>query len=354
MKTLGFLITLIAVGSSALIFQNCSRINSNPVQQDNSSILRMPFSCEDNGTFVQVPASFLGMGFKEANLSFDVDWVLERLSSAKVQSVIVPFNDDIIRKVANHNIKPIVVLGPPVRTDGSLSTDPYSNADLQTWEQNILNNVAIYKAQSLVNDWKFHNEPNSAQYWSLPRQYYVEMLNRFYDLVKQANPKATVWAPGVVYHTENQSPGPNNPDDWVDAVISSGRFDVFTVHVYAANPVDIKTTIRKVKEKLSVAHKNIPLALTEVSIWTSQNNCRFYGQTPEHQRMYLEKAYACAAEGGANAVYWFTATDRKAPTTGDNSQCPNGWIPNGVFAKYPSLSEKLSYDSLKRMGFIKK
>jgi len=332
---------------------------------------QMPVACVPGEEPARVTQDFLGMGMKEAGAWLNtlsgtpyVEWMTERLDSAGVQSAIISAQPDIIENLTVRGITPIVAITPPTRTDGSAPTAPYSAADIATWENDVRTLVRTYgtSGNNQVHDWKFHNEPNGRTYWENTREYYTIFLNRFYAIVKQEDPTARVWAPGVVYHENNYPTAPGypygQPDEWVNHVIANGQFDVFSVHFYLADPVAMRDTIRSIRTRLDAAgHQGTPIAVTEFNAWDIwspiEGDCPYAQMTEQEQATAFARYSACVADGGADYAYWFTATDRpnkKADGTLRYPNCgENGQIRTGVFTRDP-VAEKLSYSALRDIG----
>ncbi len=343
---------------------------------DTDDVHQMPVACVPGGEPARVTQEFLGMGMKEAgpwlntltNTTY-LEWMTQRLDDAGVRSTITGvgwsssetqnntfnwYNDPVIANLTLVGIRPIAAISntPTWASSNPNSDKPgaYPPRNMDDWRDAVRQAVRHYgpAGKNQVKDWKIWNEPNGLEYWRGTREEFTALLNAGYDTIKQEDPTAKVWAPGVVYHENNKgSTGYNNPDAWVDHIIAHGKFDVLTIHMYYRDPVEMRDTIRRVRQKLDTAGKQgVPIAVTEFNIFDLGGpNCPYWNLTEAQQAQNLRRAYACVADGGAASAYWFTATDR--PNTAAN--CPGGWVRSGVFTRSP-VATKLSYDALREIG----
>ena len=360
---------------------------------------RMPVACVPGELPATVTQDFLGMGMKEAGpwmnnitvngvpwMTYNITvngvpymtWISGRLRDAGTRTVITRMawstvevkddqfewagRDSTIDAIADSGLTPVVAISNTpawaAATGDKSGADPPD--DMREWEEFVSaavrrygpNNQMYGPARSgTVRDWKIWNEPNGRGFWRGTREQYIELLNSAYATIKSEDSGARVWAPGVVYHENNKaSTGYNNPDAWVDAIIAGGRFDVFTIHVYLRDPVEIRDVTRRVRQKLDAAgKKEVPLAVTELNIFDQDGGCPYGDLKEAQQAENLRRAYACVADGGAASAYWFTATDRPSGSCPSATTEGRGWIRTGVFTRDPPR-EKLSYYALREIG----
>jgi len=222
--------------------------------------------------------------------------------------------DELLSGFVAAGLDPLVTLyGTPAWASSRPSAEQYwlnPAADLEDWRAFVATAVARYGAagRGFVHRWEVWNEPNLSVFFAGQAEEYVELLNTAYQAVKQADEKALVYAPAVVFHPWDM----DSAGAFLDTVISAGSFDVLSIHLYLAEPEDFYQTVTMVRRKLDAAGlPHIPVAVTEVNAIGSIVDCRTFSELDESWHAeFLRATLACLANAGADSVYWFKSTDR--------------------------------------------
>ncbi|MCD4748486.1 MAG: hypothetical protein K8R59_03855 [Thermoanaerobaculales bacterium] len=212
------------------------------------------------------------------------------------------------------SLEPLVTIRGTTAWASSQSTSEqywlYPPADLEQWRDVVYEIVSRYgsSGMALVSNWEIWNEPNLELFFLGSAIEYVTMLNIAYGAVKEADPEALVFAPAVVFHPWNVA----TAWAWVDQVIATGSFDVFTIHLYFSDAEDFYNIVVTLRQKLDDAGlSQVPIAVTEVNRIESVADCPGFSALPDWlHAQQLQDILACLANAGANSVYWFKSTDR--------------------------------------------
>lgn len=249
--------------------------------------------------------------------------------------------------------KGIEVLGVLTGTPQWASTMPestnsskYPAEDITAWENFIAKTVERYGSQpggkNQVTNWEIWNEPNYPEFFMGDSNEYIRLLNAAYITAHKIDPKVKVWGPSALLPYINTTTGESD-FEFIDNVIKNGKFDVFSVHIYA-DIADQHMYVKTLRQKLDQAgKKHIPIAITETNLKIGKEYP--YCTTDADQSEILKQTYACLYSAGAQSVFWFSTKDHVGES---DCQYTGGVNKHGILNT--NLEPKESYTMLSTIG----
>lgn len=232
----------------------------------------------------------------------------------------------------------------------SMPEDPnyykYPVQDIAAWENFIAKTIERYGSQpggkNQVTNWEIWNEPNFPEFFMGNSDDYIKLLNSAYTTAHNIDPKVKIWGPTVLLPYQNTITG-EDALTFIDKVIRYGKFDVFSIHIYA-DIADQHNYIKIVRQKLDKdGKKHIPIAVTEANLKIGKEYP--YCPSDSNQSEILKQIYACMYSAGAQSVFWFSAKDHSGEAM---CQYKGGVNKHGILTT--ELEPKASYDTLSAIG----
>lgn len=180
--------------------------------------------------------------------------------------------------------------------------------------------------------YEIENEVNEGTSWKGTLEDYLDLLKGGYDVMKKADPKATVLPAAMnCGMTQALSLGGDRSaawkwhDNWLQPILSTKKFDVVNVHNYyfpsgiEANGLTFRSYLEHIRELMKRAGcADLPLWITETGYVSSpkETGGRLDHSSFDKQAQWLKEAYQQAFEFGVERVYWLLLRDRREPYFG--------------------------------------
>ncbi|MEK6940757.1 MAG: hypothetical protein AABW49_02555 [Nanoarchaeota archaeon] len=380
---------------------NCGAASPFTLLASETVYARKGLSCSLDGEAVQVEESIIGMGAKELTENYPLEEIINLLADANVKSVVMPLHwykvepDAPRREVHGYNwdydvltknaekFKVTVTMGRPPKWASTCYQMPYVPSDcvdscdgiqeycdhlikpnrarymlyppdLDKWAVFVEEAARHYGSQGTgqIKAWEIWNEPNGEDFFVGTQDYYISILNRAYAAIKLGDPEAYVYGGQLAVHPYNDN---DERKDFFRKIIREGKYDGIAFHVYYDDLSSGKEAIKWVRAELDdFGRQDARISISETNALVAVVNCEDY--TSIDQAKLLRDTYACYATGGADEIYWFTATDLH----GDNCVLDSNGDPVnavgvletdvGPYDTVINPTPKESYYSLKEIG----
>ena len=215
-----------------------------------------------------------------------VEWSREEFSWARIETqpgrYDFRFYDQVVDTALKHGISVYGLLAYWSRW-----TEPYTEQGIEDfcrWARAV-----VLRYRDRIKHWEIYNEPNIF-FWSGPRDLYPVLMKRCYQVIKEADPEATVLAISTA--------GIDRPfiQSCLDA---SAPFDILTIHPYRRH-LSERGFMRELQETATLVEQR-PVWITEMG-WSTQ----ITGTTERQQASLLARCYLTAvASGACQNVSWY-------------------------------------------------
>lgn len=304
-----------------------------------------PFCSLDRHPLRAISPQFFGISAKEIHWDTpQIDLVAERIRQAgahfvgtKVHWEVLEEQPGVLRwerydpqieAYGRQGLRPVVTLrgtAPWASSgDGGPQARRFPPRDLGDWRRFVRAAVKRWGSggSGIVRDWEIWNEPNLVSSFAGSPEQYLQLLEAARQVIHRHDPEARVWAPALLFH-----PWIDNADTWLEEVVTKGRFDVLSIHLYFNDLVPMRQIVRRARRLLDESGKTtVPLAVSEVHVIDAVTRCPRLGAMAEvvHTQI-VNDLVICLANAGVDHLLYFKATDLNF-----NCRPPEDHLPNRI------------------------
>ncbi len=185
----------------------------------------------------------------------------------------------------------------------------YPPADLETWKRYVTSTVTRYK--DVVRAWEVWNEPDLGAFWKGTPAQYAQLLAITYDVVKRADPTATVLLGGLSLGGRQVNPTFLEEILADPAYPAAQYFDVMAFHHYGSQS-EARRRMEYVKTQLArtgAGSKEIWITETGYTSNAAEQDLPQYQGGEEAQARWLKDMVPYLFQLGAARVCWFQLID---------------------------------------------